>query len=380
MAENEDGQEKSEEPTSKRLTEAREKGDIPRSKEMVTMAILMASAVAPMIFGQQLAERLMGMIRSNFSLERGAIFDINSMFSHLGFSIFNALVGLTGFFAFLLIVALIGPTLLGGWNFSTQALEPKMSRLNFFSGVKRMFSMNALVELLKALAKFLLVGSFAVGVLWMIRNDLLALGRGDVRVMMKDAVELVMWVFLILSSTLIIIATLDVPYQLYEYSKKLKMTLQEIKDEMKNSEGKPEVKGRIRQLQREISQRKMMSEVPKADVVITNPTHYAVALSYDLERSNAPFLVAKGSDFLALKIQEIAKEHDVTIVSAPPLARAIYHSTELDQEIPAGLYVAVAQVLAYVYQLRSYRPGSSKKPKYPEESDLDIPDELRKDE
>ncbi|MBY4675958.1 flagellar biosynthesis protein FlhB [Marinobacterium arenosum] len=380
MAENEDGQEKTEEPTPKRLQDAREKGDVPRSRELGTMAVLMASVAAALVFGNYLVHLMAGMLRYNFSLDRDAVFDVKMMFEHLGSSLFDGLLGIGGFFGLVLLAALISPIALGGWIFSGQALAPKLNRINPLSGLKRMFSVKALVELAKALAKFLLVGTFGVFSLWMIKDDLLALGSSDIRTAMGDAVELVMWVFLVMSLSLILIAAIDVPYQIYEYTKKLKMTLQEIKDEMKNTEGKPEVKGRIRQLQREIAQRNMMGAVPEADVVITNPTHYSVALKYDTSVSDAPIMVAKGADFVALKIREVAREHEVPILTAPPLARAIYYSTEIGEQIPDGLFMAVAQVLAYVYQLRRYKSYQDSKPTPPGDADLDIPHDLRRDD
>lgn len=380
MAENEDGQEKTEEPTQKRLDDAREKGDIPRSKELATMALLLASIAAAVVFGTMLVEQMAEIMLYNFSLDRAAAFDSNLLFNHLGASVFKALMGISGFFIMVLLAALISPIALGGWNFSAQALAPKFNRMNPLSGIKRMFSMKALVELIKAIAKFLLVGSFGVISLWIIHNDLLRLGTSDVVVAMGDAVELLMWVFLVMCVALVIIAAIDAPYQLYEYNKKLKMTLQEIKDEMKNTEGKPEVKGRIRQLQREIAQRSMMGDVPDADVVITNPTHYSIALKYDSDVRDAPIVVAKGADFIALKIREVASEHDVPLLQAPALARAIYYSTEIGEEIPSGLYNAVAQVLAYVFQLRRAKVYRDSMPVKPAESDFEIPDDLRRDE
>lgn len=379
MAE-ESGQEKSEEPTAKRLSEAREKGDVPRSRELVTMAVLLASSAAALMFGGVLAEHMMNVIKFSYVLERDVIFDVNQMAIFLGVALFDSFNGLIGFFALVMLAALVGPIALGGWNFSAQAFAPKGSRLNPLSGIKRMFSMNALVELIKALGKFSVVAAVAIGVLWTIKGDILALGHGTPQTAASDAVELVIWVFLMLSASLIIIAAIDVPFQMYSYTKKLKMTMQEIKDEMKNTEGKPEVKGRIRQLQREISQRQMMQEVPAADVVITNPTHYSVALKYDEARGGAPYVVALGSDFVALKIREVANEYDIPIVEAPPLARALFYSSDINEEIPAGLYAAVAQVLAYVYQLRNYKIYKAQKPYPPSEKDLQIPDEFRRDE
>ena len=380
MAENEDGQEKTEEPTQKRIDDAREKGDIPRSKELGTMALLLASIASAMLFGRMLVEHMSGMLSFNFSLDRDAIFDVSKMFEHLGLSVFDAFMGVSGFFALTFLATLISPIALGGWNFSSKALAPKFDRLNPLSGIKRMFSMKALVELVKAIAKFGLVGTFGVVSLWMIHNDLLQLGTSDIRVAIGDALELLMWVFLVMCMALVIIAAIDAPYQLYEYNNKLKMTLQEIKDEMKNTEGKPEVKGRIRQLQREIAQRSMMSAVPDADVVITNPTHYSVALKYDGDVREAPIVVAKGADFVALKIREIANEHDVPLLPAPALARALYYSTEVDEEIPTGLYTAIAQVLAYVFQLKRHKTHRDPKPEQPAEEAFEIPEELRRDE
>lgn len=379
MAE-ETGQEKSEEPTSKRLTEAREKGDVPRSRELVTTAVLLAAAAAAMMFGAQLVERMMTVIRASYDLERVAVYDVKQMSLHLVSAFGEALAGLAGFFILVLIAAVVGPIALGGWNFSGQAVAPKGSRLNPLSGLKRMFSMNALVELLKALGKFSVVATVAVVVLWYIRHDLLALGNAAPAVAAANATETIIWVFLMLSASLILIAAIDVPYQLYAYSKKLKMTLQEVKDELKNTEGKPEVKGRIRQLQREIAQRQMMKEVPQADVVITNPTHYSVALKYDSSVGDAPIVVAMGADFMALKIREVANEYDIPILAAPPLARALYYSSSLNGEIDSRLYTAVAQVLAYVYQLKNYKTYRAQKPVEPNEKDLHIPDELRRDD
>jgi flagellar biosynthetic protein FlhB len=379
MAE-ETGQEKTEEPTPKRIREAREKGDVPRSKELGATVLLLAAAASALIFGDLVAGRMRGMMASNLSLEREALFDSSMMVAYLARSMFDALLSLSGFFGLVLLAAIVGPIALGGWNFSGESVQPKASRINPLSGLKRMFSLKALVELVKALAKFLLVASIAILVLKVMQPRLLGLGAQDVVPAINDAVDIVIWTFLLISASLILISLLDVPFQLYDYSKKMKMTLQEVKDEMKSTEGKPEVKGRIRQLQCEISQRQMMGKIPEADVVITNPTHYAVALKYDPESGRAPVVLAKGADFVALRIRELAVEHEVPMLSAPPLARALYQHAELDQEIPAGLFKAVAQVLAYVYQLRSYRRRESVAPTQVQDDDLDIPDDLRFDD
>ncbi|MBQ0782701.1 MAG: flagellar type III secretion system protein FlhB [Amphritea sp.] len=378
MAE-ESGQEKTEEPTAKRLNDAKEKGDIARSKELATTVLLLSAAAAAVMFGGQVTDAMAGMMRFNFSLDRQSVMDPALMFTHLGFSLSEALKSLFGFFLVLLVAALVGPISLGGWNLSLKAMAPKMSRLDPLAGIKRMFSLKALIELFKALAKFSVVGALSFFVLLTTKEELFSLGAQDVVPAMSHATEIVIWAFLIMSLSMIIISLIDVPFQIYDYTQKLKMTLQEVKDEMKNTEGKPEVKGRIRQLQREISQRKMMSAVPEADVVITNPTHYAVALKYDQSGGGAPFLVAKGADFVALKIREIADAHEVPVLSAPALARAIYHSTEVEEEIPSGLFKAVAEVLAYVFQLQRHKKRQGPAPKEVSQ-DLDIPSELRQDE
>ncbi|MBR9882916.1 MAG: flagellar type III secretion system protein FlhB [Oceanospirillales bacterium] len=379
MAE-ETGQEKTEEPTSKRLQDAREKGDVPRSKELTTTVLLMVAGFAALIFGGQIAQNMMSLMKGNFALDRKAISDPTQMIEHLVRTLADAFLGLWGLFLLLAIAALISPIALGGWNFSGQALQPKGSRINPLSGIKRMFSVEALIELLKGMAKFLVVGTVAVLVLLIDRPEIASLAKQTVEVAIGNAVEIVVWSFLVMSAAMILISLVDVPFQLYNYKKKLKMTLQEVKDEMKNTEGKPEVKGRIRQMQREMSRRRMMKEVPEADVVITNPTHYSVAIRYDADRGNAPFVVAKGVDFIALKIREIAQEHEVPVLASPALARALYHASEVGEEVPIGLYKSVAQVLAYVFQLKRYKQRlESEEPVAPTEDEIEIPGALRVD-
>lgn len=376
MAESESGAEKSEEPTGKRLDESRKKGQIARSKELNTLAVTLTGTAALIVFGAYMGNVMLDLMRGNFSLPREVLMNEGSMALHLLASGKHALVALQPFFIALLIASVIGPIAMGGWLFSAEALQPKGSRMNPLAGLKRMFSVQALVELLKALAKFLVILAVALVVLSLDQDDLLAIANEPVEPAILHSLQLVGWSALWLSCGLILIAAVDVPFQLWSHKQKLKMTKQEVKDEYKDSEGKPEVKGRIRQLQREMAERRMMQAVPQADVVITNPTHFAVALKYDPDKGGAPMLLAKGGDFLALKIREIAQEHQVMVLESPALARAVYYSTELDQEIPAGLYLAVAQVLAYVYQIRQYRAGKGKRPgPLP---DLPIPPDLRK--
>ncbi|NLY57706.1 MAG: flagellar biosynthesis protein FlhB [Gammaproteobacteria bacterium] len=372
------GQERTEEPTAKRQKESKEKGQVARSRELNTLAVVMVAAIGLLMLGPQMAQRLMDLMVFNFSIQREALYNTDSMGMHLFASISHGFGGLAPFLLMLLVAALVGPVMLGGWLFSAKLLAPKGEGLNPLAGLKRMFSLKALVELLKALAKFLVVLAMALVVLNMRTDDLLALGNEPLPTAIAHSAWVLSSSLVLLACALILIAAVDVPFQIWDNKKKTRMTKQEVRDEYKDSEGKPEVKSRVRQLQREMAERRMMGEVPKADVVITNPTHYAVALKYDPVASGAPVVIAKGADFLAQKIREVATEHDVIVLESPPLARAVYYSTELEHPIPAGLYLAVAQVLAYVYQIRQYQQGKGQRPgPMPEPP---IPDDLRRDE
>ncbi len=379
MAEEDTGQEKSQEPTQKRIQDARKKGDIARSKELTTLALLMASAASALLFGGAVGQTMLDLFTFNFDLRRDELIDKAFMSYHLYRSLFDAFLSLWAFFLLVTIATIFSSVALGGWNFSGESLQPKGSRLDPIAGIKRMFSLKSLVELFKAIAKVLIVGAIAILAVYILRPELMMLTSEAVKAAIDHSVTILAWAFLVISAAMIFIVLVDVPFQLYDYNKKLKMTMQEVKDEMKSTEGKPEVKSKIRQLQYEMSQRKMMKEVPTADVVITNPTHYAVAIRYDQSQSDAPIVIAKGVDFVALKIREVAQEHEITILEAPSLARALYYAAEIDEEVPTGLYTAVAQVLAYVFQLRE--PGqvkSSMRP--PAEKDLEIPPDLRRDD
>ncbi|MFA5678496.1 MAG: flagellar biosynthesis protein FlhB [Pseudomonas sp.] len=372
------GQERTEDPTAKRQKESREKGQVARSKELNTLAVVMVAAVGLLMLGPQIVRGLMDLMVFNFTIEREALYNTDSMGLHLFASVKHGFGALAPFMVMVLVAALVGPVLLGGWLFSAKLLAPKGERLNPLAGIKRMFSLKSLVELLKALAKFLVVLVMALVVLNMRTDDLLALGNEPLPTAIAHSGWVLGTSLVLLACSLILIAAVDVPFQIWDNKQKTLMTKQEVRDEYKDSEGKPEVKSRVRQLQREMAERRMMGEVPKADVVITNPTHYAVALKYDPVNSGAPVVIAKGADFLAQKIREVATENDVIILESPPLARAVYYSTELEHPIPAGLYLAVAQVLAYVYQIRQHQQGKGQRPgPMPEPP---IPDDLRRDE
>ncbi|MBS0418245.1 MAG: flagellar type III secretion system protein FlhB [Proteobacteria bacterium] len=364
MAENE--AERTEQPTPKRLEEARKKGQIPRSTELSAAAVILAVGAGLHYLGGYMGTRLNGLMSSSLSLTREQSVDESLMISTLTAEAAHALIACAPILGLTLIVALLAPMLLGGWNMSFEALAPDFTRLNPLNGFGRMFSMNSVVNLAKAFAKFIFLGLVAVLVLKQKYSELMGLGMEPTRVAIAHATSLTGYAFLMLAATLGLIAAIDVPWQLFQHNKQLRMTREEIKEEMKESDGSPEVKGRVRQLQREFSRRRMMQEVPKADVIVTNPTHFAVALKYDEKRMGAPIVVAKGADLVAARIREVATESLVPVFEAPPLARALFKSVEIGAEIPATLYVAVAQVLTYIYQLKTARRDGLQPPTPPD--------------
>jgi flagellar biosynthetic protein FlhB len=371
-------QERTEQPTPKRLQEARERGQVARSRELTTMAVLVVSAAAMMLLGDGVVRQSLRTMELSFAVPRAELMDAGTMLLKLQQAIIEAVIALTPFFLVVTAAALLAPLALSGWAFSAKALAFKWEKLDPVKGLGRIFAARGLVELVKALAKFCVVLAVAVLLLLANAEALLGLGGEDVYPAIADAGTLLLRTFLLLSGAMVVIAVIDVPFQLWDHQKQLRMTRQEVKDELRQTDGSPEVKRRVREIQYEQSRRRMMDAVPKADVVITNPTHYAVALRYDQSRMSAPVVVAKGKDHVALQIRNLAVRHKVPILSAPPLARAIYYSTRLEQEIPAGLFLAVAQILAYAYQLRRRprrRAGAQR-----EFYDLPIPDDLRRDE
>ena len=367
-------QEKTEEATPRRLSKARDEGEIPRSKDLTNTALLLLGSIALVVFGPYIVGGLSDIFKHNFVLEREVIFDPQLMINFLAASIARAYWVLTPFFAVLLFAAVVGPIALGGWTLSAKAITPKLNRIDPVSGLKRMFSLKSLVELVKAIGKIIVVIGAAWLVLQITKAELLALSQQGIESGIRDSARLSLFALVALSAVTVLIVVIDVPYQIWDHAKKMRMSRQEIKDEVKETEGKPEVKSKLRQMQQEIAQRRMMGEVPKADVVITNPTHFAVALKYDPDTMQTPVLLAKGQDLIALKIREIAHEYKIESIESPLLARAIFYTTELEGEIPEGLYLAVAQVLAYVFQLREFRKGRAERPLYPR--NLDIPPDM----
>ncbi|ENM5772754.1 flagellar biosynthesis protein FlhB [Vibrio mimicus] len=375
MAES-DGQERTEEATPRRLQQAKEKGQVARSKELASVSVLVVGSVSLMWFGEALAQGLFTAMQRLFSLDREEIFDIGKLFDIIGGSLVNLLLPLLMILITLFIAALIGAAGVGGINFSAEAAMPKLSKMNPLSGFKRMFGLQSWVELLKSILKVMLVAGVAFYLIEASQKDLFQLSLDVYPQNIFHALDILLNFVLLISCSLLVVVAIDIPFQIWQHANQLKMTKQEVKDEYKDTEGKPEVKGRIRMLQREAAQRRMMAALPQADVIITNPEHFSVALRYKQNTDKAPVVIAKGVDHMALKIREIAREYDIAIVPAPPLARALYHTTELEQQIPDGLFVAVAQVLAFVFQLKQYRRKGGQRPKLNEEN-MPIPPDMR---
>jgi flagellar biosynthetic protein FlhB len=358
----ESGQERTEEATPKKLEDARKKGQVARSRELSTMLVTISGAASLLMFGSYIGNRITSIMVQGLSpsvLANTPTTELPSVF--FGFLV-TGLVAVWPLMALCFLAAIVSSTVLGGMTFS---LSFKAERLDPIKGIGKLFSQESLVELVKSILKVLVIGSSAIVVLMMVTDSLLGLGRMVPERAITDSIGMLGWFFLMVSLPLVLIALVDVPWQLYSHHKQLRMTKQEVKDEMKQSDGSPEMKAKVRQLQQEASRRRMMQAVPEADVIITNPTHFAVALKYDESRGAAPIVLAKGMDEVALRIRELAKSHDVLIVESPRLARAVYASTEIDAEIPAGLYLAVAQVLTYVYQLRQWHVQGGEYPDAP---------------
>ncbi len=363
--ENADGQERTEQATPKRLEEARRRGQIPRSKDLSTAAVVMTGVAGLYFFGGQLGRDIHGIMTRALSLTREQSLDASLLVPTFASAAGDALLACVPLFTVIVLAALLAPLALGGWNFSTEALMPKFNRLNPLEGFKRMFAVRSLVELGKALAKFGVVAFIAVLVLWGFATELLSLGREPTTNAIVHAIRMCGQGFIAVSAGLLLIAGVDVPFQIWQHAKQLKMTRQEVRQEMKETEGSPEVKGRIRQIQQQMARQRMMQDVPHADVVVVNPTHFAVALKYDDNRMRAPTVVAKGVDLVAARIREVAGENQVPIFEAPPLARVLYRSVDIGQEIPSSVYVAVAQVLTYVFQLKAAAKAGMKPPQKP---------------
>lgn len=371
MAENENGQEKTEQPTAKRMQDAKEQGQTPRSKELATFAIFGVGIATLWFMGDSIGRGTADWMRA--ALDFGPVW--NGGRGALGMHAVRALLGLLGIMAPLIVLCLlacfIAPAVTGGLGFSVKALTPDLSKLSPAKGLARMYGREAIAEFAKSLLRIVLLSTLAVYAFWISLPWLMALMQQPLAAAVADGSYLVIRALAILCVGLMILAAVDVPYQMWSYRKNLMMTREELRQELKNSDGNPEVKGRIRRMMQQMTQGRMLEKVPAADAVIVNPTHYAVAIKYDAGKMRAPIVVAKGVDEVALAIRKVAQGHKVPIISLPPLARTLYRRVRIGSEIPVPLYAAMAEVLGYVYQLKT--PGRRGPP--PELPRIDIPDE-----
>ncbi len=364
MAEDSD-LEKTEPASPRRLEKAREEGQVVRSRELNTFLVLSAGVGTLWILGGFMFHNLREVIHHSMWFDPNVGRDTSVMLISAAGLAFRAILMLLPLFGVLVVVAILASVLLGGMVLSGKALQPKFERMNPLKGIKRMFSAQTLVELFKTLAKAIVIATVGVLVITHYRDQMLALMHATPSEALTYGMSLVALCCALIVAALILVVVIDAPWQIYSHYKKLRMSRQDVKQEHKESEGDPHVKGRIRQQQRAMSRRRMMSEVPHADVVVTNPTRYAVALRYREGTGGAPVVVAKGAGLIAAQIRQVAGDNKVPLLQLPPLARALYHNVELDQEIPVALYSAVAEVLAWVYRLRTWEPGMGQEPEPP---------------
>jgi len=353
MAEQDDSADRTEQPTQKRLDDARKKGQIPRSVDLSAAVVSIAAAGAIYLFGTKSALGLLEMMTQSLTISRLDLAYPDIMFRELAASAWAALWAIVPLLGATVLAAIAAPAIIGGWNFSGESMGFKADRLDPLKGIARMFSLRSAVELLKAVAKFAFVGGVGIAVIGSQVESIAALAAMPVSSAIVSSAGILAFALLSMTGALAIIALIDAPFQVFQHNKELRMTRQEIRDEYKESDGNPENKARIRGVQAQLSRSRMMQEVPRATVIVTNPTHFAVALRYDESRDRAPVVVAKGADEVAANIREIGNQHGVPLVSAPPLARVLFRHVDLGREVPSPLYVAIAQILTYVYQLQA---------------------------
>lgn len=369
-----DDSEKTEPATPRRLQKAKEEGQVARSRELTTFVLLFGGLIGLWGMGSMLYEQVGFVMEQSFLFERQQAFEIGPMLMNVAMLAQHALFALMPLFMLMVLLALVAPALLGGWLVSAKGMKPQLSKLNPVKGVKRIFSSQALAELGKAIAKSLLVGGVLIVFLMSRHGEYMNLMKQPVQQALANALQLAAQAALLMVLTLIVVVLIDVPFQLYSHAKKMKMTKDEVKREHKETEGDPHVKARIRSQQQAMSRNRMMSKVPEANIIITNPTHYAVALQYDEQNMNAPRVVAKGTEAVAAKIREIAAEHKIPLLEAPALARALYFNVDLDREIPGPLYAAVAEVLAWAFRLKQVKVSGGDVP--PKPKGLEVPSKM----
>jgi flagellar biosynthesis protein FlhB len=360
------GQDKTEEPTEKRLREAREEGQLPRSKELATAAVFGTGVITMYALGGWMAASAGDVFARAMTIDAGRVGDVRMLPGHFGRLILEMLLVISPIALACVAIGILAPNLLGGFNFSVKAMAPKFSKLNPISGMKRIYGREGLAELARSILRVTVITSLFVVMILQIVPELIALMHQPLGRAAGEGFGMALLTLIAMAVGLGLIAAGDVPYQMWSHRKKLMMTRQQLRDEMKESEGRPEVKQKIRQLQHEAAQRQMMEAIPSADVVLVNPTHYAVAIAYDASKMRAPKVVAKGVDELAATIRQLAEHHKIPIVSSPPLARTLYRQVQIGREVPVNLYAAIAQVLSYVYQLRNWRRSGGQYPALPE--------------
>lgn len=365
MAES-DKEDRTEQPTEKRLREAREKGQVPRSRELANVAVLGCAALATMLIAPEMGAAAQVWLRDALTIDPALLGHDDRLLAHSARLALGLLLPVLPLVLVALAACLIGPAVLGGVRFSSQSLQPDFKRLNPVAGLARMYGKESLAELLRSLMRVVLVLGAGGSVVYAAFRGLVSMPGMTLEGAVASGLDTALWALLAMAGSLALIAAIDVPWQHYQHRSKLKMTKQEIRDEFKETEGNPEVKARVRQIAQQMSQRRMMEAVPGADVVVMNPTHYAVALKYDAANMRAPKVVAKGVDEMALAIRDVAEKHRIAVLETPPLARALYRQAQVDQEIPVKLYAAVAQVLSYVFQLRAWHPAHGPAPRLTE--------------
>lgn len=374
MADNDD---KTEQPTGKKIADARNKGQVPRSKEAGTFFVLIGGVLSIWAFSSLLGSGLRQIIMNSFSLTRDQIYSVDEFRRIFVQNILSIAIPIIGIAFCVFVLAIIGNIMIGGYNFSQEALKPKFNKLNPITGIGRIFSLNSIIELVKGIFKVVFIASFCYFALSGRIHEVMGLSYIDPHAGIKRAISLLFQFMVIVVCAMIPIIMIDVPYQKWHYLKQLRMSKQEVKDEYKDTEGNPQIKGKLKQLQFQMAARRMMQDVPTADVVVTNPTHFAVAIKYDPEGETAPLVVAKGVDEIAEKIKEIARESGVPVIPIPPLARSLYYTTDLNKEIPRGLFKAVASLLAWVMGMKAFKEGKTNQRPRDLDKNLPIPEELR---
>ena len=363
--------EKTEPASQERLEKARQEGQVARSRELVTFVMLVTALGGLWVMGDSISLHFGNVFRTTLHFERMSAFDPPHMMNLAGNMAANTLLALMPLMIMMLIAALVAPMMLGGWLLSTKSLAPKFSKLNPIAGIGRMFSTESLAELVKTIVKSLLIGSIAWWVISAKIDAIMSLMSEPTHAALSHSLRLVAGTCALIVGSLLLVVLIDVPYQLWSHAHKLRMSREDLRQEQKENDGDPQVKAQIRRQQQQMAKRRMMAEVPKADIIITNPTHFAVALKYTDKEMQAPRVIAKGADLVAMRIREIAKEHHIPTLEAPPLARALYKHTAVNQEIPMALYSAVAEVLAWAYQLKRLGASASNLPPTPR--DLPVP-------